>query len=111
MDCLEKSASSLLNGVTVPLFQRLRSISNGWTHFAKFGSELLDLLTRFRERAGTIDSLRRVTEFLFHGKLRADSAASFLFRETAGHQTRNLLLRLAPHHDHAVELFIQPGLH
>src|ERR1700730_11199490 len=36
------------------------SILKGWTHFAKFGSELRDLLTRFRDGAGAVNSLRRM---------------------------------------------------
>jgi hypothetical protein len=41
-------------------FHEPHSFSNGWTHFAEFGSELLDLLTRFREGAGAIDCLGRM---------------------------------------------------
>jgi hypothetical protein len=54
-------ADELRNGSVIPRFHGPRNISNGWTHLAKFGSELLDLLARFREGAGAINSFGGVT--------------------------------------------------
>jgi hypothetical protein len=63
----------------------------------------------FVEGAGTIDFLGRVTKFFLNRKLGRDAAASFFLVEAASEEALQLLLRLTPGNDEAVETFVNAG--
>jgi hypothetical protein len=76
---------------------------------AELGGESLDLVAGFRERARAVDFLGGETEFFLDGKLCGDAAESFGFTEATSEEALELLLRLAPGDDQAVQFFVNAG--
>src|SRR4029077_11957706 len=87
----------------------MRSGSSRRLAAAKLGGESFDLMPGFVERAGTVDFLGRVTKFFLNRKLGGDAAAGFLLVESTREEALQLLLRLAPGNDEAVETFMNAG--
>ncbi len=63
----------------------------------------------FVEGAGAVDLIGGESEFLLDGELGGDAAAGFGFGEAASEESVELLLRLAPGDDKAVEIFMNAG--
>jgi hypothetical protein len=80
-----------------------------WRLTAELGGESLDLAAGFCERAGAVDFLGGETEFFLHGKLCGDAAEGFGFAEATSEEALELLLRLAPGDDQAVQIFVNAG--
>src|SRR5260370_19039152 len=76
---------------------------------AKPGGESLDLAAGFLKRAGTVDFLGGETQFIPDGKLGGDAAARFTFAQATRNEALELLLRLAPGDDEAIEFFVNAG--
>jgi hypothetical protein len=82
----------------------------GWCRLtAELGGESLDLAAGFCERAGAVDFLGGETEFFLDGKLCGDAAAGFGFAEATSQEALELLLRLAPGNDQAVQILVNAG--
>ena len=63
----------------------------------------------FLERAGTVDLFGGEAEFFVDWKLSGDAAAGFGFAEAAREEALELLLRLAPGDDQAIQIFVNAG--
>jgi len=72
----------------------------------EFGGQRFHLLARLPESAGAVDFLRRQAQLFFHRHLRGDTAACFVFTESARAESLELLLRRAPYNHDAVEMFV-----
>jgi len=69
----------------------------------------LDLAAGFLQRAGAVDFLGGETQFILDGKLGGDAAAGFTFAKVTRDKALELLLRLAPGDDEAIEFFVNAG--
>jgi hypothetical protein len=76
---------------------------------AELGGESLDLAAGFCERTRAVDSLSGETEFFLDGKLCGDAAEGFGLAKATSEEALELLLRLAPGDDQAVQIFVNAG--
>ena len=76
---------------------------------AEPGGEGFDLMASLFEGAGAVDFFGGETEFFFDGELGGDAAAGFGFAEATRNKTLELLPRLAPGDDEAVQIFVNTG--
>jgi hypothetical protein len=63
----------------------------------------------FVEGTGAVDLIGGESEFLLDGELGGDAAAGFGFREAAGEEAVELLLRLAPGDDKTIQILVNAG--